>query len=519
MISLIIKNNVEKFFTKKIWFIALIFSIYSVYLKGQVSSLNITYWEFLIYVMTDHYYFLYFLVVIYIFLLFNSLMQNEELIWIRSGTFIKYFTSQVFSVLVISMLFVFLHLLIAAVIGVGLRVENTYTYLAFDVDQFVVGKFKEYYSTPLLATSMVLIYMISGLTFLGTIFLFLKQFLSTRYVILGLVFLYFLMVLSIRSEFDSLIPFVFLNNYIVLHHAFFVLDHYYFVFFLIEMGLIGLMCIIVKKYWYKKFTINVNNRTRKLDLWNISMLFTKGNMTIIIVLSFLSILSILFTYDGITYHDLLIFQFYGHGTGYFDLMDFIRLIVYNGIPLYLLSHFLEKESIDRSSLMTIRLEHKITWLLSIMRSAVVFILIYVFITLSITVIISWILGLPFSEFNYMNDLFKESGVTKVDSSYLFIIIVTSKLLELFFSFLLIFLLFCFTKTATVGFVLLQILYSFSLIDANFVKYIPTGMSSLGRMSEFVGVNGIPYIFSIIILFLATCMLYLLCSKAYKRIFH
>lgn len=521
MIVHVITNNLNRLYTKKILFIALVFSIYSALLKRKVSTLDISYWEYIIYAMTDHYYILYFMIICYIFLLFRLFNEDEEIIWIRSGTFIKYFISQMISILVISTMFVFLHLLIVLIIGYGLRADNLFTNLNIDLNTFVVGGFSEYFSTPLIAISITILHMIFGFTFLGTLFLFLRQFLNTKFVILSIIFLYFLMLLSIRSDVDSLLPFIFINNYIILHHAFAVLDHQYYTAILIELVLIGCMCITVKKYWHKKLTLNtiIHYKNCVMDKWNFSMLFSKKNMILIVTLSVLIVLSIIFKYDNITFYDMLILQFYGHGTGYFDLMDFISLVIYNGIPIYLLSHFLEKERTDRSSLVTIRLKYMKSWLASIMRSTIVFILMYVLLTIVITIIISWLLGLPFNDYDYTYKLFEEFGVKKVNSSYLFAIIISSKVFELFFSFLVIFMLFCFTNNATLGFVLLQILNSLSLLDVSIVKYNPIGLSSLGRMSEFTGIQGISYSSSISILLILTGMFYLILrSGLYKNIF-
>lgn len=249
MTSLIIKSNVEKIFTKKILFIVLIFSLYAGYLKGLVYGLNITYWEFVIYVISDHYYFLYFLVVTYIFLLFHTFKQANELIQIRSRRYINYFMAQIVSLLVISTLYVLIHVLVVAIVGLGLSLENSFTDLVIDVNSFVVVEYKKYFSSPLIGSIIVSLYLIFGLTFLGATLLFLKQLFSTKTVIFSILSLYFFMLLSIRTDIDAAIPFIFLNNYIVLHHAFDVLENFYFLFILTEIVLIGIMCLLVQRYW------------------------------------------------------------------------------------------------------------------------------------------------------------------------------------------------------------------------------------------------------------------------------
>ncbi len=265
--------------------------------------------------------------------------------------------------------------------------------------------------------------------------------------------------------------------------------------------------------------MNLQRGNFKLYFWNIYMLFSKLNILIIVILSNLLVASILITQDSITYNDLNILLFYGHGVGYFNLMDFLILLVYNGIPLYILSFFLEQDNIDRGFHLTIRIKQKRIWYLSIFGSAVIFIFTYVVVSLIICFIVSCLFGLPLSGYDYGNDLFNYTGVEKINLINLLLIIMTSKILELLLCFLIIFIFFCYTKTAAVGYILLQIIYIICLFDLDFIGYIPIGMSSLGRMSEFVGLSGLSYISSISILSFWVCLLVLISIRSYKRIFN
>ncbi len=243
----------------------------------------------------------------------------------------------------------------------------------------------------------------------------------------------------------------------------------------------------------------------KVCQWHIIKLFSKRNLFIMFLLNAMIIFSKAIQYKSLTFNDLLIYQFYGHGLGYFSLMDFLQMVVYNGVPIYFISNLLETAYNDRIMFLTIRLRKKIRWFYSIITSTSAFILIYVVLTILISLVCSYTLGLSFTGYNDLQFLFEENNLEYIDTWKLLIIITSSKFMELFLMFLLVFLVYIYTKNVTLGFIAIQCAYSVYLLNANFAKFIPIGLSSLSRISEFVGNQGIPY-FTEIFLFLVTNIL-------------
>ncbi|KKI91380.1 hypothetical protein WQ54_15265 [Bacillus sp. SA1-12] len=519
MIKSLIKSYVNKFLSNKIWIILLIYTIYTLYLKNLATTYNLTYWEFIVNAITDHYYLLYFMIISFIFLLFNLYTNDEESVWIRSKKFHRYFFSKVVSIFLNSTLFVIFHVLIALIMGIGLRFENLFTVLENE-SLFVLSNFQEFYSNPLLASCFIIIYLILGLTFLGILFVFLNHFLDPKYVIFSIIIIYLMMLISIRTDIDLKFPYLFLNNYIILHHAFAVLGNKFYYLILLEcVSIVGIL-LTVKKFWFKKITFEFNY-SDAMSKWNLSILMNKFNLIVILGLLAFLVFSTIFTQKNITFFDLLTILFYGHGTGYFNFLDFLRLVVYNGIPIYLLSYFLEKESINRSFMIIIRLKKKKHWFSSIMRSTVFFLFSYILVTLIIAFIASSLFNLSFNGYNYMIPFFDEKGVQNLNTSYLLLIIISSKFLELFITFLIIFSLFCYTKTAVTGFIVIVLSYLLCLVDTSWIKYFPIGLSSLARLEEFVGERqGISYFHSIGILGVSNLLLFsVLQSGLYQKCFN
>ena len=517
MMTNLIKANIDKFITSKILIICLVFSLYSINLKKEAHTLQISYWEYVIYALTDHYYILYFMIISFIFIIFNIFKQTDEIIWIRTRSYIKFFMSQIVSLIVISSVYVLLHVIVTLTMGIGLSFNNQYTSIIAD-ERFTIRGFSHYYSTPFSASCLIVIYMILGFSFLGILFLFLKQFLHEIVVIISIITLYMFMLLSIRSDLDLDFPYLFLNNYIILHHSFVVLGDAYYFLPILELITIFFIVILIKRYWNINFSFS-KYFSNFFDKWNLSLLFSRNNVIIIITLTLFTILTTIFSHDTLTFLDVLFIQFNGHGVGYLNYLDFLQLIIYNGIPVYLLCYFLEKENTERSSLLMIRIRDKKSWLASILRTSLIFIVGYVTITIFITIIISFISGLSFDGFEYNTNLFKNTGVGAISPSHLIMIILSTKSLELFVCFLSIFLLYCFTNTTLPGFLLISLAYFLCLIDLPMVKFNPFGMSSLIRLEEFIGETGLSYSLSTTILFILSVLLYTsIRSGSYKRIF-
>ncbi|MET3507262.1 hypothetical protein [Halalkalibacter oceani] len=506
----LLTQYIARFVSKKLLIVFIVFSLYSLYLKDLAVSFSLSYWEYIIISLSDHYYLLYFMIISFLYLLF-SLMNNdnEELIWIRSKTFLHYYLAQLLSVFVLAALFVMLHLLLAALLGLGLRFHHQFTPAALQTDLFILGDISPYFQSPFLAMIAIVFYFISGLTFVGAVFLFLKQHVTVHFMMALFAFFYFLMLVSIRTEWDHLLPFLFLNNYFILHHGIEVFKGQYGSFIVVELIVMVIMLLVTKKYWDKKlrFSLSTIFKHGKTDFWNATLLFSPKNLIVISVLVIVPLISFVINHEALTFSDLLVLQFFGHGSGYFYLIDFIQMIVYNGVPLYLLCYFLEKEAADRSSLVTIRLTYKKTWFHSLIRSACLFLFVYIVMTVLFVVLLALLLDLPFTGYHHMSLLFTEMGVEEINLISLLMITVSSKLMELIFSFFLILLAFSLTGTAVAGFVFIQLLYVLSLLAVPPLTYLPAGLSSLARMQEIIGGQGIGYSTIMVIFTVLTVTLY------------
>lgn len=242
--------------------------------------------------------------------------------------------------------------------------------------------------------------------------------------------------------------------------------------------------------------------------WYFSMLFCKRNILTIIAYNVIFIINIILNNEITTFNDLIILQFYGHGINYFNLIDFIGFVIYNGIPIYLISHFLEKEKNDRSIILNIRLKNKKQWFNSIIYCGILFIFTYICISLCI----SFIIGMSYG-------LFFVNGFNTINLKHLYSVILIAKNLELIFYFLVVFICYIYTKNSVVGFLLVHLGYFSYFLRGDIAKYTPIGMGALARMNEFNSEQGISCLVAVIILLIINILLYLyLRSGIYKKNF-
>lgn len=475
----IIKKNIDYFLGKWLFIVCIVFTIYLI----PIRSSSLSYWEFELLALTDMFYVLYMLVLSYIFFVLRNLGKDEQEILIRSKTYLRYFIAQSISLVVISTVFVFLHVLIAVIMGLGLDFHNVFTNSTNGELLF----WAKHFDTPLAGLAGSVAYMIVGLSILGMCITFLNHYLKTRTVVMIVILAFILTMINYQAIYiDSTFSCIFLNNYILLSHALYALGANFYLLPVCEVAIAAILLFLIKKFWYKQIGVKRNNGG-KMDVvrYYLKLLFRKKNVLIVLIASGLITLSVWVLYEDLSFNDLLLWQFWGQGEGGFFPMWFLTMLVYNGVPIYLLCYFLDKDS-ERSIHLTIRLRRIGRWMNGVFLSGAVFLVCYVLASVGISALAALVAGMDFAGFNGVKDMFSAIGIQSVSPWFLYIAVLAGKSMELIFYFLVIFLLYCFTKKISIGFILLQLGYFVYLIPAAIFRYLPAGIGSLSRIREFSG---------------------------------
>jgi len=484
----IVLRDVRQFFTGKVLFLLFGCLLFG-FAERQGTSLS--YEQFVLNMITEHYYLTYFMIPVFLLFTYKILEDDMDYVLIRSRYYWQYFLAKASAFLLNMIGFVGVQFIVMMLLGIGLRKDNSFSLSRgnhFGMEELLI-EYAKYFNTPLLASIMAGAYMIIGLTVISIVFLMLHHFLEKKTVSIVMITLYFFMTLGLKIPGLNRIPFLFMDNYIILHHNFTASGK-------IMMSLISMLIllivtgILVMYFWQKCPQWTMKLQKRGITFYYARYLFTKRNVLVmLVVLIFISIWKFvnISVFEGATSEDYFLSMFYGHSVNEFHLFRFIEMLILNGVPLYLLSIFVETINNEQNLGLTIRMKHKRNWTRAILQIAVAFITLYVALMIGVGIVLCM-----------MNDL-PGNGLT------VFLIQLSLlKFLDLLFQFLLFFMLFIWKRNVTMAFLIVLASNAISLLPMTWVIYFPTGLSSMARNTLILGQEGVTFQMGLVIL--GSCVL-------------
>lgn len=251
MFKVLLKDTFNKQFLIKLYIILVIFCFFSGQ-KLSISQLNkLTLPEYVVLMMSEHYYLIYFMIIAFIFLIIGNLKDDNCLLYIRNKHFISYFISKNIVNLIISVGFVLIHTSLSFLIGLfKLNLLNEFTTTASTETMYI---YSNYFDTPIFSIICLSLYMILGLFFISFIIEFINHFFKKNITIACVILLYLFMILSLNNRIDNNnFYFLHLNNYFILHHA--IVRGQTLSLFLIQFTIITLITLFMKKNWWLKYS-------------------------------------------------------------------------------------------------------------------------------------------------------------------------------------------------------------------------------------------------------------------------
>lgn len=219
-----------------------------------------------------------------------------------------------------------------------------------------------------------------------------------------------------------------------------------------------------------------------------SLLYISGNLLsyrkliiIMLVISGTNIMSFIYiSYECTpTLSDLLVYSLWGYGTGYFSLIEFVRLLVTNILPVYILGIYLSNEKQNSNIYLTIRTETKKKCFFELELFSLLLIVVNVILHVISFLIIGLLLDLQRRSYSYMNDWFDFYSLNMENPLYLVVIGIMLRICELFVIQIVFLSAYSFHKNATGAFLLIMGLYTLLLLPVS--KFCPVGISSLQRL--------------------------------------
>lgn len=158
--------------------------------------------------------------------------------------------------------------------------------------------------------------------------------------------------------------------------------------------------------------------------------------------------------------------FAGHGTGYFQVLPFLELLIISGVPLYLLAAFVEQTVNGQSIFVSVRSKGRRHLVKGILSVSIIFLMVY---------IIFWLMA------GLIGASLFSTGLTIV-SFRLMLYAVLMKCLDILVQYLIMLGIYIATRQVTIGFLVLVAGNLLCIIPGNWVAYLPFGLSSLTRIS-------------------------------------
>jgi hypothetical protein len=484
--------NTTKYFTKKLFkefyginiklpLIIAVFSFYSAYSLSILEGSGCSVFEYALLGMSDHYYMVFFFLIIYFVALAKTIKGSDALSIIRAGRYFSYYTGKLAAIALFTASLVFLHAAIIMAIGSARHGwGNDFTNALGSIVSVseIIMQYRGSFQTPLAAFICMCIYLTMGLSACSGVLMLIAHRFSERAVILAAAGAYLLITVTLHFNIDKSAPFLFVNNYLFLHRA---------IYYGAPLGFAAVSALAVS---VSTLLANRQRRqvARRLAGW-VSPLRTFGealsfrNIAVLLGVSLvLAILSAIKNMpEAASGIEHAIMVFWGYGLGYFNAIDFLQLIILNGMPIYILSAYFGNKMSMRGMVM-IRYGHKRRWFASLQASMAKLIA-FLLIATSIFCFLIGALYLAFGDSGGGGDML--AGVGSPLGALL--IGLSLRIFEIMFMQMFFLVVHSFAKSVSVSFLTTMAMY-LSVIVLNY-RFVPFGLSSLCRALE-IGSQGL-----------------------------
>lgn len=451
--------------------------------------------------VSDHYYLTYFFLPLVLLSCFSFLEDDSEQTILRFGSYFSYFGKKWFGTGLIAAIMVVIQSAVILLSGVGLNIQNNWTLYPNSVSAELFSKLQLWFPNPLVAFVIFMIYQLFGIWFVFGFCMWIGHFTGRKWSIRILVVLYVLSAFWIKIPALQTIPITGLNHLIILHHNF--TEAYR---FMITGITVIVLCMVMLLSLYFTWRLPVLHHSKYrygIAAYYKKTLITKRNFVIIC-----AVVTGIVLYKGLknpfltSSEEWIYALFLGHGTGYFQLLPFLELLIVNIAPLYLLAIFVERTISGQSIFVSIRTKGRKEVLSGILNTSIFFLAIYIFVWL-----LGGVTGSIFFGYSFHTDagklLLYAAGLKYLDVLLQYFVMLGAYLL---------------TKQITVGFLILVVGNMLAFIPVNWINYLPFGLSSMARIEWTDLGMGLPAALAAFVMAtLSFCLLLLLKYFGYRKL--
>lgn len=441
-------------------------------LSERVNGVNY-YQQHILSAVSDHYYLTYFMLPMVLFSAFSFLDDDGEPVILRFESYHRYFWRKWFGVGLIALLLVAIQTAAILLSGIGLPSGNHWQLAARATEMELFTILQQSFTDPAQTFIAFTLYQFAGSWMIFGIGMWIRHFASRKWSVRLIVALYLFSAVWMKVSAVQSLPITGLNHLLILHHNLGA-PHRFAVTGITAALIAALMALTVRFAWRGQLP-HLQVRGGGIAVYYRRQLVTRRNLLILC-----GVTTGITLYKGLAGGFLqsgtewVYTLFAGHGTGYFQVLPFLELLITIGAPLYLLAVFAEHTVNGQSIFIIVRTRSRRNVVRGILSAGTVFLALYALLWLT-----AGVLGMIFV-----------GGDMELSACKMLLYAVLMKFLDMLLQFLVILAVCLFTKQITIGFLILVAGNLLCMLPTVVASYQPFGLSSLTRISLLESAGGI-----------------------------
>ena len=426
---------------------------------------GITYEQHILLAVSDHYYLTCFVLPIVLLSCFSFIDDDGELVILRFQSYHSYFLKKWLGVGSIAVILTAVQTGAILLSGVGLPLGNGWNLSANAMESELFSILGQLFTSPLQAFAGFTIYQFIGRWLIFGICMWIGHFAERKWSVRIVVVLYILSAVWIKLQAIQNIPLTGFNHLLILHHNLGVSHRFEITAF--TLLLIVLIIAISTRFAWQGQLPHIKLSHRGIAGYYLHALMTPRNLLVLFgVVLGVSIYRGLSSGSTISDLEWIYALFAGHGTGYFQVLPFLELLITSGAPLYLLAAFVEQTVNGQSIFFSVRGKSRRHLMKGILSVSIKFLVVYA---------IFWLMA------GLIGASLFSTGLTII-SFRLLLYAVFMKCLDILVQYLIMLGIYIATRQVTIGFLVLVAGNLLCLLPGNWGVYLPFGLSSLTRIS-------------------------------------
>lgn len=434
------------------------------FISGRLNG-GIAFEQHILSAVSDHYYLTYFVLPIVLLSCFSFIDDDGELVILRFQSYHSYFLKKWAGVGSIAVILTAVQTGAILLSGIGLSLGNEWNLAAGAMETELFSTLEQLFTSPLQAFVCFSIYQFIGSWLIFGICMWIGHFAGRKWSVRIVVVLYIFSAMWIKLPAIQNIPLTSFNHLLIFHHNLGVPHR-----FEITVSTLLLLALIISisiRFAWRRSLPHIQLLRHGIAGYYLRELMIPRNLTILagIVLG-ITLYKGLGNGTAASGSEWIYFLFAGHGTGYFQVLPFLELLITSGAPLYLLAAFVEQSVNGQSIFVSVREKSRRHLMKGILLVSTKFLIVYA---------IFWLMA------GLVGASLFSSGLT-IASFRLLLYAVLMKCLDILAQYLIMLGIYIATRQVTIGFLVLVAGNLLCILPGNWVTYLPFGLSSLTRIS-------------------------------------